>query len=121
MDAAINPHIIDKQYVPPTKLILRDNIEYKASDINVPMLENMGYNPAEVADILEAMMLKKPIPEYLRGVSAQAPVVTGDTASLKAQIAELEQKKKTKGITGAEAAQLTKLQTELGKIIKSQC
>jgi len=47
--------------------------------------------------------------------------VTADEASIKSQIAELEQKKKTKGITGVEAAQLTKLQTELGKIIKSRC
>jgi hypothetical protein len=110
MDAAINPYIIDKEYVPPTKLILIDNLEYKASDINVPMLENMGYNPAEVADILEAMMLKKPIPEYLRGISAQAPV-TGDAASLKAQIAALEQKKKTKGLSPAEVKLLNDLKS----------
>jgi len=44
-----------------------------------------------------------------------------NTESLKTQITELEQKKKTKGISPSEMATLNQLQTELGKIIKSQC
>lgn len=48
-------------------------------------------------------------------------VTATDVKSLKAQIANLEEKKKAKGLTASEIGILTKLQTELGKIIKSQC
>jgi hypothetical protein len=44
-----------------------------------------------------------------------------DEASLKEQISALEEKKKTKGLSPAEMTTLSKLQTELGKIIKSKC
>jgi hypothetical protein len=46
---------------------------------------------------------------------------TADETTLRSQIAALEEKKKTTGITGSEAAQLKQLQTQLGKIIKSRC
>lgn len=50
-----------------------------------------------------------------------AQASTADEASIKSQIAALEEKRKTTGITGSEAAQLKRLEAELGKIIKSRC
>jgi len=52
---------------------------------------------------------------------ATTQATTADQEALKSQIDELENKKKTTGLSPAEIATLTKLQTELGKIIKSQC
>ena len=49
----------------------------------------------------------------------QAP--TADEFTLKTKIAELEQKKKTTGLGPVELATLSYLETQLGKIIKSQC
>ncbi len=46
---------------------------------------------------------------------------TVDEISIRNKIAELEQKKKTTGLGPVEMATLNYLQTELGKIIKSQC
>ena len=53
------------------------------------------------------------------GTETQIPSI--DAESLKAQIAEIENKKKTTGLTPSEIATLSQMQTELGKIIKSQC
>ena len=47
--------------------------------------------------------------------------VTGDAVAIKAQIDNLEATMKEKGLGPKDMATLKKLQTELGKIIKSQC
>jgi hypothetical protein len=57
-------------------------------------------------------------------ISSSKPRVTTtstDEATLKSQIANLEQKKKTTGLSPVEIANLTKLQKELNKVIKSIC
>ena len=52
---------------------------------------------------------------------SSAGVKSGAELAIKAQITALEDKKKTTGLSPAEMGTLSKLQTELGKIIKSQC
>jgi hypothetical protein len=59
------------------------------------------------------------IKELTKLISTQAP--TGDVVSMRNKAAELEQKKKTKGLGPVEMATLSYLEQQLGKIIKSQC
>jgi hypothetical protein len=79
--------------------------------------ENFTHNTNELIDkaFLEGLKLAQQ-----RLLSSQQPT-TADETTLRSQIAALEEKKKTTGITGSEAAQLKQLQTQLGKIIKSRC
>ena len=75
---------------------------------------------------------EKPDSDVSQFFPKDLPVITGekvvpsqgiasDEISIRNKIAELEQKKKTKGLGPVEMATLNYLQTELGKIIKSQC
>jgi hypothetical protein len=66
-------------------------------------------------------VLIKSYQDSLNTTQSSTSVETADKASLKSQIAELESRMKTKGLGPADMAVLKNLQTQLGKIIKSEC
>ena len=68
------------------------------------------------SDILEAMMTNKPIPEALRGVGGETSTVVAPTTESKARLEELEAKKKTKGLSPAEIAEMNKLRNQSSEI-----
>lgn len=99
----------------------KENITDKSSTIAQSSVIDNGFIKANEVedDVIEKVLSGGTVSQPV--VPATQQPIAADEAALKSQIAALEEKKKTIGIGPAESAQLIKLQTELGKIIKSKC